>query len=259
MNPRYTSDPAWAAEDLHGKLTSYDIKLPANAESAWRLFQDIIVPGEPDQDAAARAIAFGNKPADVDKLIEAEVFGPARRRAAIQAKRIAGSRFLGAVQGNAQEIHDQLQPIADELIADITEAAQDGAVSLTQLVREGRHHDARLRADLDVNIAKLAALQNLRDMGVWQVSNSISAAGVDCRQFKAPLSLAATSNVSSDKSTAARWHNLLVAHGGELHFWTPAQYLEAAERYTEELQRGELQRQQQFFEMNRRIDAGFGG
>ena len=66
---------------------------------------------------------------------------------------------------NAQEIHDQLEPIANELISDITEAAQDGAVSLTQLVREGRHRDARLRADLDVNIAKLAALQNLRDIG----------------------------------------------------------------------------------------------
>ena len=59
----------------------------ADVESAWQLFQNIVVPVEPDPDAAARAIAYGNKPGDVDKLIEAEVFGPARRRAAVQAKR----------------------------------------------------------------------------------------------------------------------------------------------------------------------------
>ena len=132
-------------------------------------------------------------------------------------------------------------------------------MSLTQLVREGKHHEARLRADLDTNIAKLAVMQQLRDAGVWQVTQTLSAAGVDCRQFKQPLSLTAASNVSSDKSTAAKWYNMLVAHRGELHFWTPAQYLEAAERYTEELARGEAQRHQQFVDMNRRVDAGFGG
>jgi hypothetical protein len=64
-------------------------------------------------------------------------------------------------------------------ISDITEAAQDGNVSLTQLVREGKTHEARMRADLDTNLAKLAALKLLRDSGIWQVANPVSAAGVD--------------------------------------------------------------------------------
>lgn len=259
MNPRYVSDPAWAAEDLRGKLDSYDITLPQAVESAWQLFQNIVVPAEPDPDAAARAIAFGNPAQEVDVLIRAQIEGQARRAAATKGKQIAGERFLKAVRDHAQSIHDELQPIADELISDITEAAQDGAVSLTQLVREGKHHEARLRADLDTNIAKLAALQQLRDGGIWQVTQALSAAGVDLREFKQPLPLTAASPVSSDKSTAAKWYNLLVAHGGELHFWEPWRYLEAAEQYTAERISQEQARQREFVYLNRAVDAGFGG
>lgn len=144
-------------------------------------------------------------------------------------------------------------------ISDITEAAQDGNVSLTQLVREGKTHEARMRADLDTNLAKLAALKLLRDSGIWQVANPVSAAGVDLRHFKKPMSLTADSPISGDKSTAGHWYNVLVAHGAELHYWTPPQYLEAAERYTaEEIQR-EQQRQHEFVSFNRAVDHGFGG
>ncbi len=114
-------------------------------------------------------------------------------------------------------------------------------------------------ADLDTNLAKLAALKLLRDSGIWQVANPVSAAGVDLRHFKKPMSLTADSPISGDKSTAGHWYNVLVAHGAELHYWTPPQYLEAAERYTaEEIQR-EQQRQHEFVSFNRAVDHGFGG
>jgi hypothetical protein len=255
MNPRMTSDPVWGAQHLRAEFDRYDIELPAAVESAWKLFQRISVPAEPDIDAAARAIAFGNSVEEIDVLIDAEVTGAARRRAAVKAQQIAGERFIRAVRDHAQAIHDELQPIADELISDITEAAQDGNVSLTQLVREGKTHEARMRADLDANLAKLAALQILRDSGIWQVANPVSSAGVDLRHFKKPLSLTADSPISGDKSTAGHWYNVLVAHGGELHWWTPAQYMAAAEQYTAEQIQQEQQRQQDFASFNRQLDA----
>jgi hypothetical protein len=255
MNPRMTSDPVWGAQHLRAEFDRYEIELPAAVESAWQLFQNIVVPAEPDLDAAARAIAYGNSAKEIDALIDAEVTAAARRRAAIKGQQIAAERFIKSVRDHAQEIHDQLQPIADALIEDITEAARDGNVSLTQLVREGKTHEARMRADLDANIAKLTALQFLRDSFLWQVSNPVSAAGVDLRHFKKPVSLTADSPLSSDKSTAAHWYNTLVGHGAELHFWEPWRYVEAAEQYTAEQIRQEQQRQQEFLDLNRAIDA----
>lgn len=141
--------PGLGRSDLHSKIAGYEsIEPPADVERIWKLFNSIKIPAEPDLDAAARAIAFGNSDAEIDALIYAEVTGAARRRAGIKAQQIAGERYIRAVNANAQTFHDQFEPIAYQLIENITAAAQDGNISLTELVRTGRTHEARLRADL---------------------------------------------------------------------------------------------------------------
>lgn len=77
---------------------------------------------------------------------------------------------------------------------------------------------------------------------------------MDLRYFKKPVSLVAESPLSGDKSTAAHWYNLLVAHGAELHYWEPWRYLEEAEQYTADEIKREQARQAEFYTLNKRID-----
>jgi hypothetical protein len=259
VNPRYASDPIWAAGDLHEKLHTWiTVPLPEPVEAAWQAFNAIIVPAEVSTDDLAHAIADGASAKVIDELARAVIYGPTLRAAALQGKVIAAKRYLAAVRAHAQEIHDLLASSAQEDIDAITEAAKEGSKSLDQLVREGRYDAARLWSELDTRVSQLVAKQLLRDSGIWQIGTVISPAGIDLHQFKRPVSMVADSPVAQGKTSAAYWYNLLVAKNAELHFWAPHRYLAEADKYTEEIARGERDRQRAFA-VEHRESVGFMG
>ena len=158
--------------------------------------------------------------------------------------------MLTAIRRNAEKIHDQLEPIALEIIADIEEAAGAGLASIEQLIREKRVHDAELRAALPENESRLNALYSLRDSGVWQVNTLTNAEGIDCSRFKKPLSMTSDVELSSDKTPAARWHSRF-SRGGRLHYYTPKQWLAVADEHAQSLRKKTAQQHQEFVDFNR--------
>ena len=74
MSPRYTSDPAWAAEHVVGQLREHGVTLPADVEAAVKALEAIKgLPALP-ANHLAETIAAGGKPAEILAALQAEAF-----------------------------------------------------------------------------------------------------------------------------------------------------------------------------------------
>jgi hypothetical protein len=81
-----------------------------------------------------------------------------------QATLTAATRVLGAIMEARDEIHDQLAELAEEAIRKLEAVEAIGDTSLDQLVRTGRHDEARLYADCEIIATELDQLYTLRDL-----------------------------------------------------------------------------------------------
>jgi hypothetical protein len=221
MNARWQSDPVYAADDVIGKLRQHGVKLPSRFADLYGTFTGINIPAEPDADAAANAIADGQAPSAVEELIRAQLFTPALRAASARAKHIAAQRVLHALSKHAEHVHEQLRPIGESLISDIEQAAQIGNISLTELVRTGRHEDAHRYAELSSNLTRLSDLYRLRN-AVWNVTQ-LDVNGVDCSEFHDLISFTSPVRLSDRDNDAAKQHSLW-SRGARRWFPTPAEW-----------------------------------
>ena len=102
-------------------------------------------PAEPEHTALRDAILAGADRAELDGLLLDELGSQRLRSSYAQAILTAASSALSALRKARDEIHPRLAELADDAITKLRRIEALGSVSLDQLVRTGRHEEARLR------------------------------------------------------------------------------------------------------------------
>lgn len=150
-----------------------------------------------------------------------------------QAEIIAAERVLQALRDASDDLHLQLQVLAAEAIATLKTVAGLGETSLADLVRDGRHDDARALADTETVGQELQQLYELRNSALVPGGyRAMTIDGVDCTQWRDPRPV--THHGRGDDSVAQAYVRGLRS-GGELWFPTKADALAAAQPVHAEL------------------------
>jgi hypothetical protein len=251
----WRQDPAIAAIDLVKELREYIAELPADVEAAVSALDAIKDPVANPHDHVAELIAACASEKDISAALLADVIHDRRRNAAVVARQINGRRLLSAIRKAAPAIHEQLRPIAEELIEKVLDAGRNGTVPIETFIREKRVRDAELRAELPENDARLRQLYSLRNR-IWNVKQTASAEGIDCSEFSEPLSMTAAPGVQLSRETtpAAKWHSIVNRGGESMWYPTRPQFEAKAETYAQAARERANKQQQQWLAQNRRLD-----
>lgn len=160
---------ASAAFDLRrclDALAQRNVRLPKPVAETVTLWKQITAsqPAQPPTEALRDAIIAGADENELGAILLADLGNTRLQTAWSTAINLTASRALDQLIEYRDEVHDQLAEQADALIADLTAVANLGDVPLNTLVREGRHAEAKLVADVDRTAASLTELFELRDL-----------------------------------------------------------------------------------------------
>jgi len=223
-------------------MSQRDIVLPKPVAEAVQLWQEITAsrPAEPSVDAL-RDLVIGK--ADEATLGAALLLdlGSARLQTAWStACTTTASRALALLLEHADEIHIQLAVLADDLIADLVRVAEIGDTPMNTLVREGRHDEARLVADVDHTAAELNELYDIVQRCL--TTRPLTVNGYSCQKFRNGPEVA---NHIRGGVTEAFLSGL--RGGGVLYFPKPAEAIANAARYWDEYAAAEAERQRELY------------
>ena len=222
------NNAVYRTADVRRKLADRGIGLPEEAAAAAANLDRIRAtrPVQPEPNAVRDAILNDAEPAEIDRLLLAEL-GAARRLAAHnQAEIDAATRTLRQIRDGHNEIYPQLKQRADEAIAHIDAVAGLDGASLDALVRDGRHDDAKLLVNVTAAAAELQVLYELyagylADGGY----QGMAPEGVNCSRWRDPRPV--ERHHRGDESVAEVFvHG--VRCGGQLWYPTQAEAIAAA-------------------------------
>lgn len=150
---------------LRRELDVRDVKLPGAVQIAVEQFDAVAAarPVQPDAAAVQAAIADEAEPQEVERLLIAEITFSRHQAAHSAALKTVAAQALTAVRENADELHAALAALAEPQIDHLEQVAALGAVTLLDLIRDGRHSDAELVAHAEAVAAEFEALSVLRD------------------------------------------------------------------------------------------------
>lgn len=242
-----TADSPFSLQRALTALETRRIELPQPFVEAVELWRNLTNnrPAEPLDTALRDAII-----AQADDLTLGSTLlnsiGSARLQAAwTQAINVTASRALRQLLEHRNEIHAQLRAQADELIGKLVQVAALGDVPLNTLVREGRHDQARLLAEVDGTAAELDALYQFAAVYLTPGGfRSLNVGHINCSRWRNGPDI---DHALRGGITEGFLSGLRATPAGELWFPTAEQAIEAAQRYWADYEAVELERQREQF------------
>ena len=223
-------------------LSLRDIVLPKPVAEAVTLWQEITAsrPAEPSTEALRDLVIAKAGEAELGAALLLDLGSARLQTAWSTACTTTASRALALILEHADEIFDQLAVLAEGLIADLVRVAEIGDTPLNTLVREGRHDEARLVADVDRTAAELNELFDIVQRSL--TTRSLTVNGYNCSKFSNGPEVAShiRGNVTEALLSGVRG-------GGVLYFPRPAEAIENAQRYWDEYAAAEAERQRELY------------
>lgn len=189
-------------------------------------------PQQPDPNTVRALYAAGATDKAIDAALADAANHQARRNAWIQARADLGITVNQQILNHANDIHTKLAEIAAPIIEDITTAAHINE-PLNALVSAGRHDDATLIANADINTEQLAHLYTLRDRYLTPPGASTTAGHYDGSVWSNP---SVTHGKTRGETTTAIWR-AGIRVGGNLWYPRHDQALNAATKAWSEYKR----------------------
>ncbi|WP_396912483.1 hypothetical protein [Mycolicibacterium sp.] len=217
-----------AHTNAHNAITEFG-KLNVELPTAVNQAHDALIaletrrPQQPDANAVRELYATAATDKAINEALNASTNHQARHNAWIQARADLGIAVMQQMLSHSNEIHAALAAIATPIIEDITAAAKIDE-PLNALVSAGRHNEATLTANAEINVAQLQHLYDLRDRYLTPPSAATSAGHYDGSVWANP---SVVHGKARGETTAATWRAGIRA-GGQLAFPTHTQALNTA-------------------------------
>ncbi|MGE3842415.1 MAG: hypothetical protein AB7I50_12590 [Vicinamibacterales bacterium] len=216
------------ARNAVNQLTARGIELPDSVAAAVAVLDRVqaAAPAPPKTTAVREAILAGADDSEIDRLLLADLAHTRLRSEHTQAVVIAAERVLAAVMAERDNLHAALKVLAEHAIEQLDRVASFDGASLEELVRAGRHDDAKALAEVEVVGAELKALYEIRDTYLTPGGPEARQAGhFDCSEFVDCR--VGYRHHSIDRSVAGNYVYAL-RQGAELHYPTAEEALAAA-------------------------------
>ena len=201
------NNAVYRTADVRRKLADRGIALPEGAAAAAANLDRIRAtrPVQPEPNAVRDAILNDAEPAEIDRLLLAELAAARRLAAHNQAEIDAATRTLRQIRDGHNEIYPQLKQRADEAIAHIDAVAGLDGASLDALVRDGRHDDAKLLVNVTAAAADSDGAASQRPADVDLVFHGVTPDGVArlCAQLQEHCHAVAAARGLRHESAAA--------------------------------------------------------
>lgn len=208
-------------------LEARKIKTPGHVAAAVKALRQIESqqPSTPSPTALREAYQRGADPAEVERILLLDMGTTRLKSEWAQAKMDAAGTALAALRDSVDEVMAPLRGQADAAIEKLRRVADFGGASLDSLVREGRHDDARLLADVDLVAADYDACADLRDRFLVRGGGlKLAVGGVNCSRWRDPIAAAAHAR----GATPAEQYVAGLHAGLELWFPSPDEAVAAA-------------------------------
>ncbi len=241
------ADPSFSLRRALTALETRNIELPEAFSDAVRLLNTISAnrPDEPPLTALRDAIIAQADEVGIGSALLLDLGAGRLATAWQQAINETANRALRLLLENRQTIHAQLAVIAADLIAKLQATADLGGTPLNTLVREGKHTEARLLADVDTTAAELNALYDFRDHYLIPGGfRALKVGHISCARWRNGPDI---DHALHGGITEGFISGLRATPRGELWFPTAEEAREAAQRYWDEYEAAETQRQREQF------------
>ncbi len=241
------ADPSFSLRRALTTLQTRNVALPESFSNAVQLWNEVSASrqAEPPVTALRDAIIAQADEVGIGSALLLDLGAGRLATAWQQAINETASRALRQLLEHRDEIHAQLRAQADKLIAKLQATADLGDTPLNTLVREGKHTEARLLADVDTTAAELNALYDFRDHYLIPGGfRALNVGHISCARWRNGPDI---DHALHGGMTEGFLSGLRATPRGELWFPTAEEARDAAQRYWNEYEAAETQRQRELF------------